>query len=633
MGNYTHSISSLPADSVATSDIQNNAVDNTKASDMGANAIKANPTASTADPQDVAIAANSILLRQSANLTALAMAASTILARLASGDIVAATPAELRTLLNVANGATANSSDATLLDRANHTGTQTAATISDFTTAVQALSINGLSEDTNPTMSGVLSTNGYQVKFSQGATVASATTLTLGTDGNTFPISGTTTITGINTVGVGSWIKLRFTTALQLTHSGSFLLPGSANITTASGDIATFYEFSTGSWRCDDYSRANGTPIALGANTVTNTVANDMAANTVKANNTASTADPSDVAMATNTVLLRAGSNIEALAMGASTILARLATGDIVAATTTQLRTLLGLSTADTPTFTGVDITGGFTNIATASSELTIASDAVTATRSIHSVDTEADAATDDVSTIAGFSHGRLLILRGENLNRNVILKDGVDNLNLDGNMHLCAGSTTNNRIFLVGTGSGWNELGRTIVGNSFMNRFKKYEHEADHFQNPNNANWAVNATAPASADTNNNGFIGRCFDDTAEEGIGFSVFIPEDANNIMLHFISRAEVGAAANVVPKLYVRQVPDNASVTAWSAGTNLTALAMTADEAFQYDTQTIALTTLSLTAGRYTQFQLTRVGTNGSDTLTGDWCLLFFRVSFS
>jgi hypothetical protein len=43
---------------------------------------------------------------------------------------------EARTLLNVADGATANDSDANLKDRANHTGTQTAATISDFDTEV-----------------------------------------------------------------------------------------------------------------------------------------------------------------------------------------------------------------------------------------------------------------------------------------------------------------------------------------------------------------------------------------------------------------------------------------------------------------------------------------------------------------
>ena len=41
-------------------------------------------------------------------------------------------------LTGVATGATANSSDATLLARANHTGTQTASTISDFSTAADA---------------------------------------------------------------------------------------------------------------------------------------------------------------------------------------------------------------------------------------------------------------------------------------------------------------------------------------------------------------------------------------------------------------------------------------------------------------------------------------------------------------
>ena len=46
--------------------------------------------------------------------------------------------ATLRSHLNVADGATANSSDATLLNRANHTGTQAASTISDFTSAAAA---------------------------------------------------------------------------------------------------------------------------------------------------------------------------------------------------------------------------------------------------------------------------------------------------------------------------------------------------------------------------------------------------------------------------------------------------------------------------------------------------------------
>lgn len=53
-----------------------------------------------------------------------------------SSDILELTTTQTRTLLNVADGATANDSDANLKNRANHTGTQTASTISDFDTEV-----------------------------------------------------------------------------------------------------------------------------------------------------------------------------------------------------------------------------------------------------------------------------------------------------------------------------------------------------------------------------------------------------------------------------------------------------------------------------------------------------------------
>jgi len=48
----------------------------------------------------------------------------------------ALTSTEVRTVLNVADGSTANDSDANLKNRANHTGTQLASTISDFDTEV-----------------------------------------------------------------------------------------------------------------------------------------------------------------------------------------------------------------------------------------------------------------------------------------------------------------------------------------------------------------------------------------------------------------------------------------------------------------------------------------------------------------
>jgi hypothetical protein len=93
--------------------------------------------------------------------------------------------------------------------------------------------------------------------WSKGADAASATALTLGTDGNYFDITGTTTITSIGTLGIGTVVKLHFDGALTLTHHATDLyLPGGANITTAAGDEAEFVEYASGDWRCTNYSAA-----------------------------------------------------------------------------------------------------------------------------------------------------------------------------------------------------------------------------------------------------------------------------------------------------------------------------------------------------------------------------------------
>lgn len=111
---------------------------------------------------------------------------------------------------------------------------------------------------------GDLDCNGYQVQWSKGADVASAGALAVLTDGNYFDVTGTTTVTSINTTGgAGTLIKLHFDGILTLTHHATnLILPGGANITTAAGDEAEFIEYGAGTYRCTNYTRADGTSLA-----------------------------------------------------------------------------------------------------------------------------------------------------------------------------------------------------------------------------------------------------------------------------------------------------------------------------------------------------------------------------------
>ena len=93
----------------------------------------------------------------------------------------------------------------------------------------------------------------------KGSDISSATSLTLGKDGNHFDVTGTTTITSIATQGIGSYVTLHFDGALTFTHdSADLILPGAANITTAAGDIAVMYEYASADWRCVSYTKASG---------------------------------------------------------------------------------------------------------------------------------------------------------------------------------------------------------------------------------------------------------------------------------------------------------------------------------------------------------------------------------------
>lgn len=95
--------------------------------------------------------------------------------------------------------------------------------------------------------------------------------------------------------------------------------------------------------------------------------------------------------------------------------------------------------------------------------ELTIAVGVVAMTQSYHTVDTEADAGTDDLDTINGGSIGDILFIRAASTDRTVVVKDTTGNLLLEGDCSLDYGGDF---IVLLRTDATfWCELSRSNNG------------------------------------------------------------------------------------------------------------------------------------------------------------------------
>ena len=88
--------------------------------------------------------------------------------------------------------------------------------------------------------------------------------------------------------------------------------------------------------------------------------------------------------------------------------------------------------------------------------ELTIAGGIITRTRSNHTVDTQADAATDDLDTINGGVEGDILLLRAANDARSIVIKDGTGNILMPADMTL---DNTEDIELLYFDGTNWLEI------------------------------------------------------------------------------------------------------------------------------------------------------------------------------
>ena len=162
-----------------------------------------------------------------------------------------------------------------------------------------------------------------------------------------------------------------------------------------------------------------------------------------------------------------------------------------------------------------------------------------------------------------------------------------------------------------------------------------QFPFNAKDFDNPNNANWDVNALAPAVADSVNNALTVRAFDDTIVEGIGGQFILPT-ATNVVLSFVGRAQTAppAARAVRMSLRFRKIPDNALVAVPPFMTfNLVEFDIPTNAFFQFDSQTITFAALAWAAGEMIQFELVRVVTVVGTNLVGDYNLLRMNVSFT
>ncbi len=90
---------------------------------------------------------------------------------------------------------------------------------------------------------------------------------------------------------------------------------------------------------------------------------------------------------------------------------------------------------------------------------VTIASGIITVSASAHPVSTEGGASTDDLDTVNGGQTGQILILYASNNTNDIVLRDNVGNLRLNGNFTM---DHNQDRITLQFDGTNWIELNRS---------------------------------------------------------------------------------------------------------------------------------------------------------------------------
>ena len=173
----------------------------------------------------------------------------------ASGSVAGKmTPAQFTKLAGIANNATANAADSALRDRATHTGTQLAATISDFIAAVRAEIEAALLQGANITItpSGTGATRQFTIAGAAGGGGGSGTVTSVGLSvptglavaGSPVTTAGTLAITlaagyGIPTTAKQTQWDTAFSQTRQWDGSATGLVAATARTSLGLGSLAT----------------------------------------------------------------------------------------------------------------------------------------------------------------------------------------------------------------------------------------------------------------------------------------------------------------------------------------------------------------------------------------------------------
>ena len=214
-----------------------------------------------------------------------------------AGAPEALTATQARTVLNVADGATANSADATLLARVSHTGTQVAATISDFDVAVatNAAVAANTAKVTNATHSG----------DATGATALTLATVNanVGAFGSATAIpTFTINAKGLTTAAANVAIAIPSTQVTDFDEAAQDAIGTMVNPSLVYTDATP--SLARAALTGDVTAPVGSNALTIANDVVTNAKLANMNAATIKGNNTGVAGDPLDLTGTQTTAML-----------------------------------------------------------------------------------------------------------------------------------------------------------------------------------------------------------------------------------------------------------------------------------------------------------------------------------------